>query len=58
MPQARRTAADGTPPLKQQEVCGYIHDLLKSLESIAAQNRLPVLAQLIAMARKEAENGR
>lgn len=58
MPEAKRSAADGARPLKQQEVCGYIHDLLKSLEAIAAQNKLPVLAQLIAKAKKEADDCR
>jgi hypothetical protein len=58
MPEAKRSAADGARPLKQQEVCGYIHDLLKSLEAIAAQNKLPVLAHLIGMAKKEADDCR
>ena len=58
MPQAKRAAADGAGPLKQREVCNYIHDLLKSLETIAAQNKQPVLARLIAMAKKEADECR
>ena len=40
--------------LKRQEVCGYIFDLLGSLETIAAQNKLSVLAKLIQSARSEA----
>ena len=43
---------------KQQEVCGYIFDLLGSLETIAAQHKLPVLARLIAMAKSEAKDCR
>lgn len=39
---------------KRQEICGYIFDLLGSLESIAAQNRLLVLAKLIQSAKSEA----
>ncbi|HEY2835779.1 MAG TPA: hypothetical protein VGI89_04355 [Rhizomicrobium sp.] len=39
---------------KRQEVCGYIFDLLGSLETIACQNKLPVLAKLIQSARSEA----
>ncbi len=58
MPQAKRTIADGAGQLKQHEVCSYIHDLLKSLETIAAQNKQPVLARLIAMAKKEADECR
>ena len=38
----------------QQEVCDYIFDLLGSLESIAAQHKLSVLARLIATAKSEA----
>jgi hypothetical protein len=61
MSQARRSAPgehamDGQP--KQQEVCGYIYDLLGSLETIAAQHKLPVLARLIAMAKSEAKDCR
>lgn len=40
--------------IQQQEICGYIFDLLGSLEAIARQHDLPVLAQLIAKAKKEA----
>jgi hypothetical protein len=61
MSQARRPAederaADGQQ--KQREVCSYIFDLLGSLETIAAQNHLPVLARLIATARSEARDRR
>ena len=38
----------------QKEVCGYIFDLLGSLETIAAQHELPALARLIAVAKNEA----
>ena len=38
----------------QKEVCGYIFDLLGSLETIAAQHELPALARLIAIAKNEA----
>jgi hypothetical protein len=61
MSQARRST-DGEQATvghhKQQEVCGYIFDLLGSLETIAAQHRLPVLARLIAMAQSEARDCR
>ena len=43
---------------KRQQVCGYIFDLLGSLETIAAQNKLPVLAKLIQSARSEAADYR
>jgi hypothetical protein len=43
---------------KRQEICGYIFDLLGSLEIIAAQNRLLVLAKLIQSAKSEAEEYR
>ena len=39
---------------KRQEVCAYIFDLLGSLEAIAAQNKLAVLAKLIESAKSEA----
>jgi len=39
---------------KRQEVCGYIFDLLASLETIAAQNKLSVLAKLLKSAKTEA----
>ena len=39
---------------KRQEACGYIFDLLGSLETIAVQNKLPVLAKLIKSAKSEA----
>lgn len=39
---------------RRQEVCGYIFDLLGSLESLAAENKLSVLAKLIQSARSEA----
>jgi hypothetical protein len=58
MPQAKRTTADGAGQLKQREVCAYIHDLLKSLETIAAQNQQPVLARLIGLAKNEADDCR
>jgi hypothetical protein len=61
MSQAKRSA-DGTESIdsghKQQEVCGYIFDLLGSLETIAAQHKLPVLARLIGMAKSEARDCR
>lgn len=61
MSQAKRSpdgekAGDGQH--KQQEVCGYIFDLLGSMETIAAQHQLPVLARLIAMAKSEARDCR
>jgi hypothetical protein len=40
--------------LQRQQVCGYIFDLLGSLEAIAAENKLSVLAKLIQSARSEA----
>jgi hypothetical protein len=43
---------------KRQEVCGYIFDLLGSLENLAVQNKLPVLAKLIKSAKTEAEEYR
>ena len=43
---------------KRQEVCGYIFELLGSLETIAAQNKLSVLAKLIQSAKHEAEDYR
>ncbi|MEO8896357.1 MAG: hypothetical protein ABI450_10800 [Rhizomicrobium sp.] len=61
MPQAKRTsdgASAGDGQHKQGEVCGYIFDLLGSLEAIAAQHKLPVLARLIAMANSEARDCR
>jgi len=61
MPQARKSAvmerADGKR-IERQEVCSYIFDLLGSLETIAAQQQLPVLARLIATARSEARDSR
>lgn len=48
----------GDSQREQKEVCGYIFDLLGSLENIAAQHRLPVLARLIAMAKSEAKDCR
>ena len=39
---------------KRQEACRYIFDLLGSLETIAAQNKLPVLARFLESARSEA----
>ena len=43
---------------KRQEVCGYIFDLLASLETIASQHELPVLSRLIGMAKSEARDCR
>lgn len=61
MPQIKRVS-DGEKASdsqrEQQEVCGYIFDLLGSLENIAAQHRLPVLTRLIAMAKSEARDCR
>jgi len=55
MPQIKRsTDGEKGPAAETQEVCSYIHDLLGSLEAIAAQHELPVLARLIAMAKSEA----
>ena len=55
MPQmSKSTDGEKASAQETQEVCGYIHDLLGSLESIAAQHELPVLARLIAMAKSEA----
>jgi len=61
MPQAKRTsegASAGDGQHKREEVCGYIFDLLGSLEAIAAQHQLPVLARLISMAKSEARDCR
>ena len=54
MPQIKRSTDGEKSPAQTQEVCGYIHDLLGSLEAIAAQHELPVLARLISMAKSEA----
>ena len=43
---------------RRREVCVYIFDLLGSLETIAARNRLPVLAKLIKSAKREAGDSR
>jgi hypothetical protein len=51
---ADNRAEDENEDRKRQEVCGYIFDLLGSLETIACQNNLPVLAKLIQSARNEA----
>jgi hypothetical protein len=40
----------------RQELVTYIHDMLCSLEKIAEQNGLKLLAHLIALARFEAKN--
>ena len=56
MSQARNQAGrniDGDDR-KRQEVCSYIFDLLGSLETLAAQNKLSVLAKLIESAKSEA----
>jgi hypothetical protein len=61
MSQAKRSTDNEKPNDKrqeQQEVCGYIFDLLGSLERIAAQHQLPVLTRLIAMAKSEARDCR
>jgi hypothetical protein len=59
MPQIKRSPdGEKNPAQETQEVCGYIHDLLGSLEAIAAQHELPVLARLIAMAKSEARDCR
>lgn len=55
MPQINRSSdAEQSSAYETQEVCGYIYDLLGSLETVAAQHQLPVLARLIAMAKSEA----
>jgi hypothetical protein len=46
---------DQSGPVEEQEICGYIFDLLGSLETIASQHRLPRLARLIAEAKSEAD---
>ena len=59
MPQINRLSdGEKSPAQETREVCGYIHDLLGSLETIAAQHQLPVLARLIAMAKSEARANR
>jgi len=55
MPQINRSSdGEKSPAPETQEVCGYIYDLLGSLESIGAQHELPVRARLIAMAKSGA----
>jgi hypothetical protein len=56
MPQRRKPAGQNGrgQNRKRQEVCGYIFDLLGSLETIAAQNKLPVLARFIESAKSQA----
>ena len=55
MPQINRLSdGEKSPAQETREVCGYIHDLLGSLEAIAAQHQQPVLARLISMAKSEA----
>jgi hypothetical protein len=56
MPQTRQSVTSSDDLAEQQEVRGYIFDLLGSLETIAVQHRLSVLAQLIAMAKREAKD--
>ena len=58
MSQTHKAADDQAEDRKRQEVCGYIFDLLGSLETIACQNKLPVLAKLIQSARSEAAEHR
>ncbi len=57
MMQAKRSDDDNhqSGPVERQEICGYIFDLLSSLEAIASQHRLSRLAQLIAEAKSEAD---
>ena len=54
MSRTRKLADDQAEDRKRQEICGYIFDLLGSLEIIAAQNKLSVLAKLIQSAKSEA----
>jgi hypothetical protein len=56
MSQTKRSVAGSEELADRQEICGYIFDLLGSLETIAAQHKLSVLAQLIAMAKREAKD--
>jgi len=56
MPQAKPSVISSDDLAEQQEICGYIFDLLGSLETIAAQHKLSALAQLIAMAKREAKD--
>jgi hypothetical protein len=56
MSQAKWSVISSDDLAEQQEVCGYIFDLLGSLETIATQHKLSVLAQLIAMAKREAKD--
>lgn len=59
MPQIKKSDdAEKGPGPETREVCGYIHDLLGSLEAIAAQHQQPVLARLISMAKSEARDCR
>lgn len=56
MSQTKPSVTSSDDLAERREVCGYIFDLLGSLETIAAQNKLSVLAQLIAMAKREAKD--
>ena len=58
MPQGKKSSREEGAVRTKQEVCGYIHDLLGSLQTIAAQHELPVLARLISMAKSEARDCR
>jgi hypothetical protein len=58
MSQAKRSSIGERTGEEQREICGYIFDLLGSLEIVAAQHKLPVLARLIAMAKSEARDCR
>ena len=60
MSRARKSTADhhNGQDDKRQEVSSYIFDLLGSLETIAAQNKMSVLAKLIHSARSEAADHR
>lgn len=58
MPQGKKSSREEGTARTKQEVCGYIHDLLGSLQTIAAQHELPVLARLISMAKSEARDCR
>jgi hypothetical protein len=56
MSQTKPSVISSDDLAEQREVCGYIFDLLGSLETIATQNRLSTLAQLLAMAKREARD--
>jgi hypothetical protein len=50
---ARETGDDGH--FSKSEICSYIVDLLKSIETIALQHDLHVLARLTSLAKNEAK---